>query len=477
MKMVDDAHQETVELTQALVRIPSVNTGRNNEAPWPRSGKPAPGEAYPPALRYFDATGTEPTGDELPAAELLRDKLAADGIDSTIYKSLENRASIAARLPGKPGNARLLMMSHIDVVPVEDASQWTHDPFGGEIHEGRLYGRGSSDMKSTVAAETMAMIILKRAGVKLKGDLKLAVCADEESGGSYGYGWMAMHAPEEIEAEFSVNEGGGSPMKDGDRLIYPINTGEKGRLEIRIHITGRGFHASQPWKADNAIYKAEEVIRRIRNYEPEVNVDHELFNHLETLAGIKERPTAENIDDLIAELSKTKDSLASYLRAASRMTLVASMINAGVKSNSVAETALITCDVRSLPHHTTDYVHNEIVKLLDGLSGVRVETIETAPPGASTFDSELVDHIAAATKKAIGRDDIEFVPGLTVGFTDSSYVRPLGNVAYGFMPSHPDVDTSKNGAHNINESMDLKSIHSITRYLVALAWETVVDHD
>ncbi len=477
LKMVDDAHQETVELTQALVRIPSVNTGKNNEPPWPITGKPGPGEEYPEALRYYDATGTEPTGDELPAAELIRDKLAADGIESKIYKSLENRANIAARLTGKPGNPRLLMMSHIDVVPVEDPSQWTYDPFGGEIHDGRLYGRGSADMKSTVAAETMAMIILKRAGVKLKGDLKLAVCADEESGGAYGYGWMAKHAPEEIEAEFSVNEGGGSPMKVGDRLIYPINTGEKGRLEIRIHITGRGFHASQPWKADNAIYKAEEVIRRIRNYEPEINVDHELFNHLETLAGIKEKPTAENIDDLIAELAKTNEGLSSYLRAASRMTLVASMINAGVKSNSVAETCLITCDVRSLPHHTTDYVHNEIVKLLDGLSGVRVETIETAPPGASTFDSELVDHIAAATRRAIGRDDIEFVPGLTVGFTDSSYVRPLGNVAYGFMPSHPDVDASKNGAHNINESMDLKSIHSITRYLVALAWETVVDHD
>ncbi len=476
LKMVDDAHQETIELTQALVRIPSVNTGKNNEAPWPRSGKPAPGEEYPPALRYFDATGTEPTGDEFPAAELIRDKLAADGIDSTIYKSLENRASVAARLSGKPGNARLLMMSHIDVVPVEDASQWTHDPFGGEIHEGRLYGRGSSDMKSTVAAETMAMIILKRAGVKLKGDLKLAVCADEESGGAYGYGWMAQHAPEEIEAEFSVNEGGGSPMKDGDRLIYPINTGEKGRLEVRIHITGRGFHASQPWKADNAIYKAEEVIRRIRTYEPERSVGHDLFNHLEKLAGITEKPTDENIDDLIAELSKTKESLASYLRAASRMTLVASMINAGVKSNSVAETCLITCDVRSLPHQTTAYVQSEVEKLMEGLSGVRVETIETAPPSASTYDSELVDRIMFATNTAIGRDDIEYVPGLTVGFTDSSYVRPLGNVAYGFMPSHPDVDTSKNGAHNINESMDLRSINSFTRYLVALAWDTVVDH-
>jgi acetylornithine deacetylase/succinyl-diaminopimelate desuccinylase-like protein len=476
LKMADEAHQETIELTQALVRIPSVNTGRNNEPPWPPSGKPGPGEDFAEPEVAYDKSGSEPTGDELPAAELIRDKLAADGIEATVYKSQENRANVVARLSGQTGNARLLMMSHIDVVPVEDVSQWTHDPFGGEIDEGRLYGRGSSDMKSTVAAETMAMIILKRAGVKLKGDLKLAVCADEESGGAYGFGWMAQHYPETLEAEFAVNEGGGSPIKEGDRLIYPINTGEKGRLEVRIHITGRGFHASQPWRADNAIYKAEEVIRRIRTYQPEVSVDHDLFNHLDKLAGIKDKPTAQNIDEIIEQLTPTKENLASYLKACSRMTFVASMIQAGVKSNSVAESCVITCDVRSLPHQTTDYVQKEVEKLMEGLAGVRVETIETSPPSASTFDSELVDHVAKATNIAVGRDDVEYVPGLTVGFTDSSFVRPLGNVAYGFMPAHPEADTSKNGAHNINESMDVQSINTFTRYLVALAWETVVDH-
>ncbi len=444
--------------------------------PGPRAVSPVQAEPFAEPEVAYDKSGTEPTGNELPAAELIRDKLAADGIEGTIYHSQENRANIVAKLPGQPGNARLLLMSHIDVVPVEDASQWTHDPFGGEIHEGRLYGRGASDMKSTVAAETMAMIILKRAGVKLKGDLKLAVCADEESGGAYGYGWMAQHYPETLEAEFSVNEGGGAPMKDGDRLIYPINTGEKGRLEVRIHITGRGFHASQPWRADNAIYKAEEVIRRIRTYQPEISVDHDLFSALDKLAGIKEKPTAQNIDAIIEQLTPTRENLASYLKACSRMTLVASMIQAGVKSNSVAESCLITCDVRTLPHQTTNYVQSEVEKLLEGLAGVKVETIETSPPSASTYDSELVDHVARATALAIGRDDVEFVPGLTVGFTDSSFVRPLGNVAYGFMPSHPDSDTSKNGAHNINESMDVQSINTITRYLVALAWETVVDH-
>jgi acetylornithine deacetylase/succinyl-diaminopimelate desuccinylase-like protein len=474
LAMVDEARDEVIELTQKLVQVPSVNTGRNMEPPWPPTGKPAPGGSYPEPIVPYDASGTSRTGDELPAAELLRDWLARDGIDATIYIPGENRGSVVASL-GKPGGSpRLLMMSHLDVVPVEDAAQWTYPPFGGELHDGRLWGRGSSDMKSTVAAEAMALTILKRAGVEFSGELIFAACADEESGGAYGFGWMAQHFPEVLRADFAVNEGGGGPIRVDDRLIYPINTGEKGRMEIRIHITGRGFHASQPWRADNAIYKAEEVIWRIRNYEPEVSVDIEAFKHLDVLAGISEPVTADNIADVIARIGQTNENLASYLRAASRMTLVATMINAGVKSNSVAETCLITCDVRSLPHQDTTYVQKQIEGALAGIDGVRVEVIPTAVSGSSTYDSELVDHIMTATKASAGRDDIEFVPGITVGFTDSRFVRPLGNVAYGFMPGHPDSDPSKSGAHNINESTDLNSIVTITRYLVALAWETVV---
>lgn len=475
--MVDESRDELIKLTQDLVQIPSVNTGHNHEPPWPPSGPPGPGEEFPEPIVPFILEGDEPTGDELPAAELLRDKLSAEGIEATVYKSQANRGNMVAKLPGTQSNPSLLYMSHIDVVPVEDESQWTYPPFGAEIHDGRIWGRGAADMKGTVAAETMAMIILKRAGVKLNGDLKLAVCADEESGGAYGFGWLAQHYPETITADYAINEGGGAPIKDGDRLIYPINTGEKGRLEVRIAITGRGFHASQPWKADNAIYKAEEVIRRIRNYEPEVSVDHELFKHLDTLAGVKEEVTAENIDRIIEELWSERESLASFLRAASRMTLVASMIRGGVKSNSVAENCLITCDVRSLPHQDANYVQSEVERILDGIDGVKVTVIETSPPSASPYDHPYADHVMAATqnviKRAIGRDDVEFVPGITVGFTDSSFVRPLGNIAYGFTPGHPDADPSKSGAHNINESADIESIVNICRFMVALAWETV----
>ncbi len=440
---VEQSRDEVIKLTQDLVRLPTVNFG------------------------------TPDSGDEIIAAEFMRDKLAADGIESQIYKSTDNRGNIAASL-GQSTGPSLLFMSHTDVVPVEDAGQWTHPPFGGEVAEGRIWGRGAADMKSTVAAQAMAMIILKRSGVQLNGKLSFVTCADEEAGGAYGFGWMAEHHPEVLKADFAVNEGGGGPIATDAGFIYPISTGEKGRLEAHIKIRGRGFHASQPWRADNAIYKAEEVIRRVRGYEPEVSVDVELFKHLDTLAGVSTVVTVDNLEETLREIESRNPSLASMLRAASRMTLVATMINAGVKSNSVAENCTIICDIRSLPWQDKDYVRKEIEALVTDLDGVAVEIIETAISNSSPFDSPFRGFVEQATRDATDLGDLRFVPGLTVGFTDSRFVRPLGNVTYGFIPSHPNDDPSKSGAHNINESAGVESLITATRFHVALAWHILV---
>lgn len=439
LNMVEDSRDEVVKLTQDLVRLPTVNFG------------------------------TPESGDEIMAAELLRDRLAPEGIQTDIYKSTENRGNVAASLGSESGPS-LLFMSHTDVVPVEDASQWTYPPFSGEIAEGRIWGRGAADMKSTVAAQAMAMIFLKRAGVTLNGRLGFVSCADEEAGGAYGFGWMAQHHPDVLTADFAVNEGGGGPVRTDQGIIYPISTGEKGRLEAHIKIRGRGFHASQPWRADNAIYKAEEVIRRVRGYQPEVSVDVELFKHLDTLAGITTPVTLQNLEQTLQQIESRNPSLASMLRAASRMTLVATMINAGVKSNSVAESCTIICDIRSLPWQDKDYVRRQIEGLVSDLDGVQVEIIETAVSNSSPFDSPFRGFVEQATKDATGMTDIRFIPGLTVGFTDSRFVRPLGNVTYGYIPSHPNDDPAKSGAHNINESAGIDSLITATRFHVALAW-------
>lgn len=442
--MVDQGRDEVIRLTQDLVRLETVNFG------------------------------TPDSGDEMIAAEFLREKLTSDGIESQIFASAANRGNFSATL-GSGSGPSLLFMSHTDVVPVEDAGQWTHPAFGGELHEGRIWGRGASDMKSTVAAQAMALIFLKRAGVPLNGALKYVSCADEEAGGAYGFGWMARHHPDVLRADYAVNEGGGAPVRTEDGIIYPISIGEKGRLEAHIKIRGRGFHASTPWRADNAIYKAEEVIRRVRAYEPEVSVDAEIFKYLDTLAGISTAVTVDNLEETLAAIESTNSSLASRMRAASRMTLVATMINAGVKSNSIAENCTIVCDIRSLPWQDKDYVRDQIEGLVEDLEGVSVEIIETAISNSSPFDSPFRRFVEQATRDATGISDLRFVPGLTGGFTDSRFVRPLGDVAYGFIPAHPDADQSKSGAHNINESADVESLMTATRFHVALAWHVLVE--
>lgn len=442
---VDAAREEIIALCQGLVRIPSVNTG------------------------------VMPTGDETPAAELLRDKLAADGIEGQILESAPNRGSYIARLRGSAGAPRLLYLSHLDVVPVEDEGAWTHPPFGAEIHEGRIYGRGSNDMKNTVAAEAMAMILLKRAGIALRGDLIFAAGADEESGGEWGFDWLAKNHPDLLRADFGLNEGGGAVVRAADgRMAYLVSTGEKGRLEIVITVKGRGWHASQPWRADNAIYKAQEVIRRIAAYEPERHVDPALIAPLADLYGVKETVTAENVDRIAAELDRTNQNWGSSLKAMTRMTLVASMINAGIKSNSVAESCTIKCDVRTLPHQDEGYVRDQLTRLFAGLEGVSFGINYTAVPSASPYDGDgeyFSARVRAATRTALGRENLTFLPSLTMGFTDSRLVRHLCPVIYGFLPGHPDADPTKGGAHNINESTDIESLILSTRMLVELAYD------
>lgn len=443
---VDAARDEVVALTQALVRIPTVNTG------------------------------VMPTGNELPAIELLRDKLAAEGITGEVFESAPNRANLVARLRGSGEAKSLMFMGHVDVVPVEDEAQWTRPPFGAEIADGRIWGRGAADMKGAVAASTMAMILLRRAGVPLRGDLVLAAGADEETGGDYGFGWLATHHPEAIRADYAINEGGGNPIKRAGMLTYPINVGEKGRLEVEITVKGRGYHASAPWMADNAIYRAQPVLDRIAAYQPEVSTDVELFGHLGALLGRAEPVDPTTVDALIEELMPTQRQLASWLRAASRMTIVATMIRAGIKSNSVAESCSITCDVRTLPWQDEAYVARQLDAILDGLPGVTYEIRTTAVPSASPADEWFLERIAVATKAAVRRDDLTFLPGITTGFTDSRLVRPLGVTAYGFHPAHPHSDTSKDGAHNANESVSIDDIMTTTRMLAALAWGMLVEN-
>ena len=186
---------------------------------------------------------------------------------------------------------------------------------------------------------------------------------------------------------------------------------------------------------------------------------------------IEHKPSAGNIDEIIAEVEPNNPRLASMLRALSRMTITPTMIQGGIKSNSVPEQIRLTCDVRTLPHQSDDYLRKELDKILEGIEGVEYEIDYMAVPNSSDFDTELMAGLKTATERALGRDNVQFVPAISNGFTDSRFTRPLGVVTYGFSGSHPDDDPMLSRAHGTDESIGIKSIISGAKIMLHLAYD------
>ena len=437
-KQVDASQDEILSLEQALVRIPSVNTG------------------------------VMPTGNETPVAECARDWLAQDGIGAEILESAPGRGNLISRLEGSSGKAGLLFMSHLDVVPVEEEEKWRFPPFSATIADGRIYGRGANDCKALLTCQLMAMRMLKRNGIPLNDSLILASCADEEHGGRYGFGWLADNHPDRLAAPLAVNEGGGTPIEAAGALTYILGVGEKGRLQVEIDVKGTSAHASTPWQGTNALYRLAQAVQRIEQYEPERDTSTGLFNYLSTFA-IEDKPSPENIDQIIEDTQERNPRFASILRALSRMTVTPTMINGGIKSNSVPESIRMTCDVRTLPHQDDSYVREQLGAMLEGIPGVDIEIDYMAVPNSSPFDTDFAQRIQAVTSMALDRNDIQWVPAISTGFTDSRFTRPLGIVTYGFSGAHPDDDPMLNKNHGTDESVGIKSLISGTKIMLALA--------
>jgi len=440
LDQVDEMRDEIVSLEQDMVRLPTVNTG------------------------------VMPTGNETELCRYIEKWLAEDGIESETIESAPDRGNLIARLDGRSGKAGLMFMSHLDVVPVEDEEKWRFPPFSATVADGRVFGRGSSDCKALLTCQLIAMRLLKRNNIELKDSLILASCADEEHGGRYGFGWMAEHHPEKLAAPYAVNEGGGVPIQAAGALTYLLGIGEKGRLQLEIEVRGSSAHASTPWQGSNALFGLSEVVKRIEAYEAERDTSTSLFDHLSTFA-IEDKPSPENIDQVIADNEETQPRFASIMKALSRMTITPTMIQGGIKSNSVPETVRLTCDVRTLPHQDEAYVRQELEKILDGIPGVEIDIDYMSIPNASPFETEFAHRIQISTANALQRDDIQWVPSLSTGFTDSRFTRNLGTTTYGMVGSHPDDDPMISFIHGTNESVGIRSLISGTRIMLALAYD------
>jgi acetylornithine deacetylase/succinyl-diaminopimelate desuccinylase-like protein len=210
---------------------------------------------------------TNPPGNEAAAAELLRGYLEAAGVECRLYARVPERANLVARIPGTGGGPSLALLCHTDVVPA-DPAQWQHPPFGGDLVDGEIWGRGALDMKGQVAAAAAAVAGLAREGWRGKGDLVLIAAADEEVGTGFGLEWLCAEHPDAVSVDYAVNEGGGDRVSLGGRTLYLCATAEKLSSPVALKVTGRSGHASMPGIADNALVKAARYIDRLAAFAP-----------------------------------------------------------------------------------------------------------------------------------------------------------------------------------------------------------------
>jgi acetylornithine deacetylase/succinyl-diaminopimelate desuccinylase-like protein len=395
---------------------------------------------------------TNPPGNETRAAELLRDYLGDHGVESELYARIPERANLVARLPGNGGGPRLLLLSHTDVV-LADASEWNADPFGGELRDGEIWGRGALDMKGQVAAEAVAVASLARDGFEPSGDLIFAATADEEVGAGFGAQWLCETHPDAVRADYCINEGAGDRMVLAGRPYYFCSTAEKMSAPFRLRVLGRSGHASMPGIADNALVKAAPMIEALGAYRPERVVGPEVEAMFRTITG-KEPGTPEEVLDRARAINPT---LADLVEPLLSQTLTPTMASASQKRNVVPAICDITVDSRLLPGQTVPQ-QQEIVRSILGDGDYELESLEAHGGTRSPIESPLWDAVAAFVEQI--EPEAQAVPVCVAGFTDSHWFREaFGTVAYGFFPSRAmDPEVAARLIHSADERVPVEDL-------------------
>jgi acetylornithine deacetylase/succinyl-diaminopimelate desuccinylase-like protein len=419
VELTEHELSELVELLRALIRIRSVN----------------------------------PPGDEILVARYLEQIFAAEGVPATIVEPFPGRGSIIARLRGDgTGGESLLLLSHLDVVPAEPAG-WTHDPFGGDLEDGYVWGRGAMDMKGMVAMEVQVMRRLARAtraaGLDpatdvvpgLRRDIIFCSTADEEAGGRHGAGWIVDNHPEWLHAAAALNEAGGISTTYAGVRIYPIQVAEKGFAVYKLHVKGRWGHGSVP-TPDNAAVIAAQVVTRLAEPGP-ARLTEAMAAALAQAGPHLPAPARAAVAGLGSADSTRVEAtlhqlcdpfLARTISSVIRDTISVGIVSAGVKYNVIPGTAEIVIDCRTLPGTDEPAMRAELRRRIgeDLMPRVEIELEQVGSAVQAPLDSPLYRLLEQAITEA-DPDGVP-VPFMAPFATDAKHLARIGVPAYGFSP-------------------------------------------
>jgi acetylornithine deacetylase/succinyl-diaminopimelate desuccinylase-like protein len=414
---------------------------------------------------------SNPPGNETRVAEYLKEVADSQGISNELAGAEARRMNFVARLKGNGRNRPLLLMAHSDVVPA-DRFQWAVDPFAAELRNGWIYGRGTWDDKSLLAAELAVMVEIKRRNIKLSRDIILLSEADEEEGAT-GIQWMLQHAAQKIDAEFALNEGGSIlDTKEGPK-IFQVQTAEKVPVRVLLTAKGTAGHGAVP-REDNPIVRLSRAVIRLIDAEQPARLNPVARRYFREISKLPDYawlapllPKLENpatIQAAAAQIRARDAELDSLLRT----TISPTVVRAGAKNNVIPSAAEAQVDVRRMPNEPRDEVFERIRQIVND------PAIEVgAAPGSQppTADPSPVNSIPyRAIERAIARmypRDVT-VPYITRASTDSAFLRVRGIPAYG-VPIF--TRETENRSHGNDERISPKDVEDGA----GLLWQMVLE--
>ena len=416
-------------------------------------------------VRLIQAETTNPPGNELPAILIVKEILEGAGFPQEavqIIESAPNRVNLVARIKGDGSERPFLMSGHVDVVPVE-RDHWSHDPFGGEVIDGVVWGRGALDMKGFLAMYLQIFLSLFRERISLKRDVILAAIADEEAGFTHGSQFLVEQHGELIDAEYGFTEGGATTIYFGKNRVYPIQVAEKVVCWLRARAHGKPGHGSIP-HSENAVFTLAQAIEKLRQagHLP-VHLTPTFLKMLDAAGSQMKFPINPLIKLLHSPrlmtfvLDRLKGDNRNMLRAMVTNTVSPTMLQAGSKVNVIPSMAEVAIDCRLVPGQTPEDVIKEIQQIVG--VGIELEPVYTTCGAEFSTETSLFKLMERRTRQMDPGGLV--IPMLMPGATDACQYQNAGIKMYGFTPGIlPPGMPIMQMAHGHDERMPISFIQS-----------------
>jgi acetylornithine deacetylase/succinyl-diaminopimelate desuccinylase-like protein len=439
-----------------------------SNAPSPLDWSALQAESVRHLQEYIRVNTSNPPGNEIEGARLLKAILEREGIEATILDTTElgaGHANLYARLKGNGSKKAIALVHHIDVVPAV-STYWTSDPFGGEIKDGFIYGRGTLDMKGQGIAHLMAMIALKRSGAPLTRDLVFIANTNEENGATGAAAFVKYHADLLRDVEYLFTEGGDNPVVNGAARYYGVGVDETRPFGLKLVARGVPSHGSRPTKLNPVVHLVA-ALDRIAQYETPLHVVPGVARYFAALSrdytGEQRRWMSDVASAIKVPAARAWLTSDVYWNAILRNTLSLTVLTGSNKNNVIPPEASAIVDVRLLPDQDPQAFLAEIRRIVADTS------IEITPPATqkARMDNPIDTDLFRAVERAThDREPKALVttPMFTAA-SDRPFYRGLGIITYGFDPFKvPSADMQK-GMHGNDERISVENMGFGVRYL------------